>query len=132
MFFITKRKMNKIIGKYEEEKKELTKQLEYSEDERNELRLRYDCIKQDRVNAENLLKQNNKLIDWIEKILKEVGTCRVNTNTTFKIPILYDNDRNYINLPFEGFEKEYIIIPQIEIIKTKYKRYDDFSNIGGE
>lgn len=124
MFFITKRKMNKIIHQYEEEKKELVRQINDISDEKTELQIRYDCLKSDRINTGDLLKQNNKLIDWINKILAEVGTCRVNNINTFRIPVLYDYHRGYSDSPFTKYDEEYVIIPQIEIVKRKYERID--------
>ena len=70
-----------------------------------------------------LLEQNNKLIDWIEKILKEVGTCRVNNRNNFVIPIYKDDGSVYYrnkeyNDIYEKHE-ETIIIPEIIIKKVR-------------
>lgn len=124
MFFVSKKKYNKMIHQYEEEKKELIRQLNDVSDEKTELQLRYDCLKSDRINAGDLLKQNNKLIDWINKILTEVGTCRVNNVNTFRIPVLYNYHRGYDDSPLTKYDEEYLIIPQIEIVKLKYERID--------
>lgn len=70
-----------------------------------------------------LLEQNNKLIDWIEKILKEVNTCQVNDRRTFIIPIYKDNGSIYYkdrvsNNIYEEHE-EVTIIPEIIIKKVR-------------
>lgn len=124
MFFITKRKMNKIIHQYEEEKKELVRQLNDINDEKTELKLRYDCLKSDKVNTETVLKQNNKLIDWIEKILKEFGTMEVQKENQVRIPIMI-NERSSCLYDY-SYKEDYIIIPQIEIIKRTYERKNPY------
>lgn len=129
MFFISKKKYNKMIHQYEEEKKELIRQLNDVNDEKTELKLRYDCLKSDRVNTETVLKQNNKLIDWIERILKEFGTINVSTNNSVKIPIISSKESAYMASSWpSSYKEEYIVIPQIEIIKRKYER----TNLYGE
>lgn len=127
MFFITKRKMNKIIHQYEEEKKELVRQLNDISDEKTELQLRYDCLKSDRVNTETVLKQNNKLISWIEIILKEFGTINVSTNNPVRIPIISSRESAYMASSWpSSYKEEYIVIPQIEIVKRKYERTNQY------
>ena len=127
MFFVTKRKMNKIIHQYEEEKKELVRQLNDISDEKTELQLRYDCLKSDRVNTETVLKQNNKLISWIEIVLKEFGTINVSTNNPVKIPIISSKESAYMASSWpSNYKEEYIVIPQIEIVKRKYERMNPY------
>ena len=121
MFFVSKKKYNKMIYQYEEEKKELIRQLNCISDEKTELELKYNCLKSDRVNSQELLKQNNKLIDWIEKILKEVGICKAHNIDVFKIPILYNEKITYNIKDFDELnsKEETIFIPSIEIRKVK-------------
>ena len=127
MFFITKRKMNKMIHQYEEEKKELVRQLNDINDEKTELEIRYNCLKSDRVNTETVLKQNNKLISWIEIILKEFGTINVSTNNPVKIPIISSRESAYMASSWpSSYKEEYIVIPQIEIVKRKYERTNQY------
>lgn len=127
MFFISKKKYNKMIHQYEEEKKELIRQLNDINDEKTELKLRYDCLKSDRVNTETVLKQNNKLIDWIEKILKEFGTINVSTNNPVKIPVISSRESAYTASSWpSSYKEEYIVIPQIEILKRKYERTNPY------
>lgn len=129
MFFVSKKKYNKMIHQYEEEKKELIRQLNDINDEKTELKLRYDCLKSDRVNTETVLKQNNKLISWIEIILKEFGTINVSTNNPVKIPIISSKESAYMASSWSSsYKEEYIVIPQIEIVKRKYER----TNLYGE
>lgn len=129
MFFVSKKKYNKMIHQYEEEKKELVRQLNDINDEKTELKLRYDSLKSDRVNTETVLKQNNKLISWIEIILKEFGTINVSTNNPVKIPIISSRESAYMASSWpSSYKEEYIVIPQIEIVKRKYER----TNLYGE
>ena len=127
MFFVSKKKYNKMIYQYEEEKKELIRQLNDINDEKTELKLRYDCLKSDKVNTETVLKQNNKLIDWIERILKEFGTINVSTNNQVRIPIISSKESAYMASSWpSSYKEEYIVIPQIEIIKRKYERTNQY------
>ena len=127
MFFVSKKKYNKMIDKYEEEKKELIRQLNDINDEKTELKLRYDCLKSDRVNTETVLEQNNKLIDWIERILKEFGTISVSTNNPVRIPIISSRESAYMASSWpSSYKEEYIVIPQIEIVKRKYERTNPY------
>lgn len=127
MFFVSKKKYNKMIYQYEEEKKELIRQLNDINDEKTELKLRYDCLKSDKVNTETVLKQNNKLIDWIERILKEFGTINVSTNNPVRIPIISSKESAYMASGWpSSYKEEYIVIPQIEIIKRKYERTNQY------
>lgn len=127
MFFVSKKKYNKIIDEYEERIKNLIRQLNDINDEKTELKLRYDCLKSDRVNTEIVLKQNNKLINWIEKILKEFGTINVSTNNPVRIPIISSKESAYMASSWpSSYKEEYIVIPQIEIVKRKYERTNPY------
>ena len=127
MFFVSKKKYNKMIYQYEEEKKELIRQLNDINDEKTDLKLRYDCLKSDKVNTETVLKQNNKLIDWIERILKEFGTINVSTNNPVRIPIISSKESAYMASSWpSSYKEEYIVIPQIEIVKRKYERTNQY------
>ena len=127
MFFVSKKKYNKMIDEYEEERKELIRQLNDVNDEKTEIKLRYDCLKSDRVNTETVLKQNNKLISWIEIILKEFGTINVSTNNPVRIPIISSKESAYMASSWpSSYKEEYIVIPQIEIIKRKDERINSY------
>lgn len=94
---------------------------------KTELKLRYDCLKSDRVNTETVLKQNNKLISWIEIILKEFGTINVSTNNPVRIPIISSKESAYMASSWpSSYKEEYIVIPQIEIVKRKYERTNPY------
>ena len=127
MFFVSKKKYDKMIHQYEEERKELIRQLNDINDEKTEIKLRYDCLKSDRVNTETVLKQNNKLISWIEMILKEFGTINVTTNNPVRIPIISSKGSAYMASSWpSSYKEEYIVIPQIEIVKRKYERTNQY------
>lgn len=64
------------------------------------------------------IEENQKLINWIMKILDTVGTMEVREKSSFKIPV-YENknyrayDQNYMGI----YEKERLTIPEITIVK---------------
>ena len=60
-----------------------------------------------------LQNENKKLLEWISKIICEVGKYEVNNDLTFKIPIFYDYKFN------SDFNYETLIIPRIEITKRE-------------
>lgn len=74
-------------------------------------------------NNAKLIAENQKLIDWIEKILDTVGTTETREKVHFKIPVCIEReykeyDRNVMGI----FEKERITIPEITIIKNGIRR----------
>ena len=64
------------------------------------------------------MEENQKLINWIMKILDTVGTMEVREKSNFKIPV-YENKnyraykQNYMGI----YEKERLTIPEITIVK---------------
>lgn len=77
------------------------------------------------LNKENeyFRKQNDKLSEWINKIINEAEIYNVNNDSPFKIPI-YKEDKYLIaggklNGNIERFDAdpEYITIPEIKLIK---------------
>ena len=67
-----------------------------------------------------LQNENQKLLDWIEKILDAVGTADYNAKNTFVIPV----HKESISAFQDGFSKPYlqekIVIPEIIICKNKF------------
>ena len=77
------------------------------------------------LNKENeyFRKQNDKLSEWINKIINEAEIYNVNNDNPFKIPI-YKEDKHIIacgkydgKIDESNIEPEYIIIPEIKLIK---------------
>ena len=64
------------------------------------------------------MEENQKLINWIMKILDTVGTMEVREKSNFKIPV-YENknyrayEQNYMGI----YEEERLTIPEITIVK---------------
>lgn len=62
--------------------------------------------------------ENQKLINWIMKILDTVGTMEVREKRNFQIPVYLEKEYKAYNTNYMGvFEKERIIIPEITIVK---------------
>ena len=64
------------------------------------------------------MEENQKLINWIMKILDTVGTMEVREKSNFKIPVYEDKnyrayEQNYMGI----YEKERLTIPEITIVK---------------
>ena len=73
-------------------------------------------------NDEFLEEQNEKLIDWVQKILDQFGTLEVRDRNRIQIPVMRKVD-NWSNGIDNGiFTTETILIPEIVINKTSYRR----------
>lgn len=71
------------------------------------------CLENEQQINIQLQNENKKLLEWISKIICEVGKYKVDNDLTFKIPILNDLKLN------SDYKYETLIIPRIEIIKQK-------------
>lgn len=65
-----------------------------------------------------ILEQNNKLIEWIYKILNIFGTMEIKHRHSIQIPI-YTNDSKTIYFEDKILTEETIIIPEIILRKTR-------------
>ena len=81
-----------------------------------------DVIKQNDV----LMKSNQKLIEWINKIINEVGIYNVEDRRTITIPIyknpvkaMYCTSEDISNNLKEFVQTEEIIIPEIRFVRMK-------------
>lgn len=71
----------------------------------------------------HLCNENKKLIDWIRKILDEVGTVNVDSTNTFKIPVYKKVEEKAYDTIFPTIVvEETITIPEIIIHKGKVKK----------
>lgn len=72
-----------------------------------------------------LLEENQKLIDWIEKILSDFGTVDVGSKERLRIPI-YKVEKEYPYKMMDPYtetirtSEKTIIIPEITLTKRKY------------
>lgn len=88
------------------------------DDKNKEIYRKNNSINHLENNNAKLIVENQKLINWIEKILDTVGTMETREKANFKIPVCIEReykayDRNVMGI----FEKERITIPGITIIK---------------
>ena len=75
---------------------------------------------------DSLFKKNQKLIEWVEKIINEVGVYEVRERNTFSIPVYKRDDDMCFNngellewqLPIT---KKEVIIPEIRILQMGRK-----------
>lgn len=81
-----------------------------------------DVIKQNDV----LMKSNQKLIEWINKIINEVGIYNVEDRRTVTIPIyknpikaMYGTSKEISNNLKDFVQTEEIIIPEIRFVRMK-------------
>lgn len=74
---------------------------------------------QQKIKYDDYLKEENKkMIDWVQKILKEFGTQEVGERK-IQIPIMKHKDFMYGNENMR-YKTETIIIPEIIISKSEY------------
>ena len=108
--------------------KRLENQLRYTEEQferlNGELATYKNLYKEDDVSKNNLIKENQKLIDWIEKIINEVGVKTNCKDSSINIPyyedIHYEENRiagNYEKDYFPKQQRKDIIIPSIRFTK---------------
>lgn len=132
---------NRSLIKDKEEKMEIIEKLEFQlkdaeikiiqlEDElRNKDNIHYilkDRIENASRDNKTLMDTNNKLTEWLNKIINEIGIYEVNDIKSITIPI-YKNPIKTYSGKLEYFKKELpnlmnneeIIIPEIRFLKIK-------------
>ena len=132
---------NRSLIKDKEEKMEIIEKLEFQlkdaeikiiqlEDElRNKDNIHYilkDRIENASRDNKTLMDTNNKLTEWLNKIINEIGIYEVNDIKSITIPI-YKNPIKTYSGKLEDFKKELpnlmnneeIIIPEIRFLKIK-------------
>lgn len=95
------RRLEKENEKYQEIVREL------------QIKIRYD---------DYLKKENEKLIEWVQKILEQFGTFDVNSRERIQIPIMRNIDNWSDGLHNEPITTETIVIPEISISKISYRK----------
>jgi hypothetical protein len=117
---------------FKSKRKKLEERLEFMEirleKTKNEL-LTYQKLYKEQLELNNssnyLMEQNEKLINWIEKIINEVGIYEVSERNSISIPIYKNPYPPMYDTEFNGnrfvVERKDITIPEIRVIKQKIK-----------
>ena len=75
---------------------------------------------QNKIKYDDYLKEENKkMLDWIQKILKEFGTYDVNQRERINIPIYKCGNYYYSNEKNTGVCSTRVVIPEIVITKME-------------
>ena len=108
-----KKKIRRLLNELEDSHNDLIRERATTK----ELNKRIDNL--EKITSQ-LMEENQKLIDWVEKILDTVGTVSSNSKYNFRIPI-YEHKQysNYDAQVMGIFEKERIEIPAITIVKMR-------------
>lgn len=78
---------------------------------------------QDKIKYDDYLKkENEKLIDWVQKILEQFGTIDVRSRDRVQKPVMKNFNNWSDGLHNEIITTETIIIPEISIRKIGYRR----------
>lgn len=100
-----------LIEGYKEKNNEKQNKIYDLQIEKSSLENRINILENNNI---ALLENNHKLIDWIEKIINEVGCYEVRENNIIRIPV-YKNESvmfgedNYL----KGMTKKEIVLPQV-------------------
>lgn len=115
----------KKVKEQEEIIKGYRKRCDTKENEIEKLKKEIRELKLENSNNEmykHLCNENTKLINWISKILDEVGTLDVDSRDRFKIPVYKKVEEATFDMIFPTIvERETIIIPEIIIQKERLK-----------
>ncbi|MBQ8293408.1 MAG: hypothetical protein IJX78_06405 [Bacilli bacterium] len=118
--FIRKKKYNEqldLIEAYKEKRYKMEKDIYRLRSEKQILEGRVESLED--INN-NLIKEQQKLIEWIEKIINEVGCYTVNERNDITIP-MYRKDGPAYDTEFNGSDfvvnRDVIVLPRIEILK---------------
>lgn len=101
-----------LVEAYRNQKDELIKQA--SNDK--------EIIKDLANSNEMLIKENKILIEWIEKIIKDVGCYEVSERNLIRVPI-FKNTKSFGYCFGKPYISKEIVLPQIII--TKYEEVED-------
>ena len=116
--FISKKKYQEkldLIEGYRERNNEKQNKIYDLQIEKSNLENRINILEQNNI---ALLDNNNKLTDWIEKIINEVGCYEVSEHNAIRIPI-YKNDCTIYdeNSYLKGMTQKEVIIPKVVFMK---------------
>lgn len=95
------------------------KKLKYERLEKeNEKYKEITRVLQNKIKFDDYLKkENEKLIEWVQKILEHFGTYNVNNRETVQIPVMRNRDSWIDDLHNNPIYSETIIIPEIVLHK---------------
>lgn len=92
----------------------------------NKLKQTEELYQNNLKNQNSMIKENQKLIEWIEKIINEVGVKTNNKyeNSIITIPYYENKKPHYIEGDWNSpsSEQKDIIIPSIRFTKFEYKK----------
>lgn len=113
MFFRKKKRIEEL----EREVRIVREEFERDRGAKIELQNEMEKIRQSTIN--NLIEENQKLINWIEKILEVAQICKTNEGLQMvNIPIVEDKIKPYnSNWELTPEQRREIIIPSIRFIK---------------
>lgn len=75
---------------------------------------------QNKIKYDDYLKEENKkMLDWIQKILKEFGTCDVNQRERISIPVYKQSNYYYSDEKIRDMCSTTIVIPELVITKME-------------
>lgn len=128
--FIKEEKINNMEKEIERLQKEIeskNKEIVYLKSEKNDVKntnkTLNDRIRELYASNSSLIVSNNYLIDWVKKIMSEVGTYKVNDKKKITIPT-YTRERTYA-ANMDDMDSGYIhpvkdiIIPEIRIVEMR-------------
>lgn len=112
-------KKSKRIEELERKVRIVRDEFERDRGAKIELQNEMEKIRQSTIN--NLIEENQKLINWIEKILEVAQVCKTNEGLQMvNIPIREDRIKSYdSNWELKPEQKKEIIIPSIRFIKNR-------------
>lgn len=98
-------------------KEQIKKQDREIRDLRGKLSAKELILKEKRDTIERLVSENVKLLDWVQKVINDVGCYEVKENNQFRIPMI---DREWEGLSSYSdfdYERKEVHLPEITIIK---------------
>lgn len=118
--------IEKLKTQMNEDKIKITKLEEELKHKDNVIDIQRQCIETYKKDNDILMISNQKLTDWVNKIINDVGIYEIEDKKSITIPICKNSHRviagKWDNVKDEmpGFlSQEEIIIPEIRLIKTK-------------
>jgi transposase-like protein len=114
MFFRKKKRIEKL----EREVRIVRDEFERDRGAKIELQNEIEQFRQSTIN--NLIEENQKLINWIEKILEVAQVCKTNEGLQMvNIPIMEERIKSYdSNWELKPEQRKEIIIPSIRFTKV--------------
>lgn len=121
MLFISKKKYREKLDLLEGYKQRCDKKQEKIYD--LEIQISHLENKVDNLESNNtaLMSENNKLTEWIYKIINEVGCYEVSEHNAIRIPVYKNECVPYWEETLKEMDKKEVILPQICFMKMERK-----------